>query len=104
MSDQLKPDDRMRVTDRNRVQGYEAGDKGMVQAVASIPAIGELRHYQVAMGRDGGVIGSVFSADEIELDIGPIRNLTDATILPGPGSRIALRIVWNLSRRRRHES
>lgn len=81
MSDQLKRGDRVRVTDRNRVQGYEAGDKGMVQAVANIPAIGDQLHYQVAMDRDGGVTRAVFTAEEIELDLGPIRNRAEATIL-----------------------
>jgi hypothetical protein len=83
LSDQLKPGDHVRVTERNRVQVYEAGDQGMVQAVASIPAIGELLHYQVAMDRDGGIARSVFTAEEIELDLGPIRSFVDATILPG---------------------
>jgi hypothetical protein len=73
MGDQLKPGDRVRVTDRNGVQGYEAGDKGMVRAVASIPAIGDQLHYQVAMDKDGGVTRSVFTAEEIELDVGPTR-------------------------------
>ena len=82
MSDQLKPGDRVRVTDRNRVQGYAAGDQGMVQAVASIPAIGDQLHYQVAMDRDGGVTRAVFTAEEIELDVGPIRGRAEATVLP----------------------
>jgi hypothetical protein len=83
MSDQLKPGDRVRVTERNRVQGYEAGDKGMVQAVASSPAIGDQLHYQVAMDRDGGVSRVVFTAEEIELDVGPIRSRAGVTMLPG---------------------
>jgi hypothetical protein len=82
MSDQLKPGDRVRVTDRNRVQGYGVGDKGMVQAVASIPAIGDQLHYQVTMDRDGGVTRAVFTAEEIELDMGPIRGRTEASVLP----------------------
>lgn len=86
MSDQLKPGDRVRVTDRNRVQGYEAGDKGMVQAVASIPAIGDQLHYQVAMDRDGGMTRAVFTAEEIELDMGPIRGRAETTI-PSEDSR-----------------
>ncbi len=81
MSDQLKPGDRVRVTDRNRVQGYAVGDKGMVQAVASIPAIGDQLHYQVTMDSDGGVTRAVFTAEEIELDVGPIRGCTQATVL-----------------------
>ena len=73
MGAQLKPVDRVRVTERNRVQGYEAGDRGMVQAVASVPAIGDQLHYQVAMDKDGGVIRSVFTAEEVELDVGAPR-------------------------------
>ena len=83
MSDQLKPGDRVRVTERNQVQGYQAGEKGMVQAVASIPAIGDQLHYQVAMDRDGGVSRAVFTAEEIELDVGPIRSRAGVTMLPG---------------------
>jgi hypothetical protein len=83
MSDQLKPGDRVRVTEHNRVQGYEVGDKGMVQAVASIPAIGDQLHYQVAMDRDGGVVRAVFTAEEIELDMGPIRGSAGETMLSG---------------------
>ncbi|HTU89221.1 MAG TPA: hypothetical protein VMF69_03910 [Gemmataceae bacterium] len=82
MSDLLKPGDRVRVTDLNRVQGYAAGEKGMVQAVASIPAIGDQLHYQVAMDCDGGMTRAVFTAEEIELDMGPIRGRVEATILP----------------------
>jgi hypothetical protein len=82
MSDQLKSGDRIRVTERNRVQGYEAGDKGMVQAVASIPAIGDQLHYQVAMDRDEGVGRVVFTAEEIELDMGPIRSRAGLTMRP----------------------
>lgn len=81
MSDQLKPGDRVRVTDRNCVQGYAVGDKGMVQAVANIPAIGDQLHYQVAMDRDGGVSRAHFTAEEIELDVRPIRGRTEATVL-----------------------
>jgi hypothetical protein len=81
MSDQLKPGDRVRVTDRNRVQGYQAGDKGMVQTLANIPAIGDQLHYEVAMDRDGGVTRAVFTAEEIELDVGPIRDRAEVTIL-----------------------
>ncbi|HEY7153117.1 MAG TPA: hypothetical protein VH575_04060 [Gemmataceae bacterium] len=73
MSDQLKPGDRVRVTDHNQVQGYEVGDKGMVQTAASIPAIGDQLHFQVTMDRDGGVSRAVFTAKEIERDVGPIR-------------------------------
>ncbi|HTU22687.1 MAG TPA: hypothetical protein VMG10_31900 [Gemmataceae bacterium] len=49
MSDQLKRGDRVRVTDRNRVQGYQAGEKGMVQTLANILAIGDQLHYEVAI-------------------------------------------------------
>jgi len=62
MSDLLIPGNRIRVTERNRVQGYEGSDKSMVQAVASIPAIGDQLHYQMAMDRDEGVGRVVFTA------------------------------------------
>jgi hypothetical protein len=83
MSDQLKPGDRVRVTECNRVQGYAAGEKCMVQAVASTPAIGHQLHYQVAMNRDGGVSRVVFNAEQIELDVGLIRSRASVTMLPG---------------------
>lgn len=81
MSDPLEPGNRMRVTESNRVEGYGAGDKGMVQAVASIPAIGDQLQYQAAMDRDDGVGRVVVTAEEIELDAGPIRSLAGVTIL-----------------------
>jgi hypothetical protein len=61
------------VTERNQVQGYEAGGQGMVQAVASIPALGDQLHYQVTMDQDGGLTRSVFTAEEMEWDVGPTR-------------------------------
>ncbi len=78
----MKPGDRVRVTDHNRVQGYAAGEKGMAQTVATIPAIGHQLHYQVTMDSDGGVNRAVFTADGIELDVGPIHGRSEATVRP----------------------
>ena len=69
MSDQLKVGDRVRVTDRNRVQGYDPGDKGMVQAIGSMPAIGDQFHYVVAMDKDNDGTATSFTSEEIELDV-----------------------------------
>jgi hypothetical protein len=69
VSDLLKLGDRVRVTDRNRVQGYQPGDKGLVQAMPNMPAIGDQFHYVVAMDKDDDGTGTVFTAEEIELDV-----------------------------------
>jgi hypothetical protein len=68
MSDQLKVGDRVRVTHHNHVQGYQPGDKGMVQGVPDMPVMGDQFHYLVAMDKDGGSTRTVFTAEEIELD------------------------------------
>jgi hypothetical protein len=68
MSDQLKVGDRVRVTRRSQVQGYQPGDKGMIQGVPGMPVIGDQFQYLVAMDKDGGSTRTVFTADEIELD------------------------------------
>lgn len=67
MSDQLKVGDRVRVTQRNQVQGYQPGDTGMVQEMPDMPAIGDQFHYVVAMDKDGEGTRTVFTAEEIEL-------------------------------------
>jgi hypothetical protein len=68
MSEQLKVGDRVRVTRCSHVQGYQPGDKGMVQGVPDMPVIGDQFHYLVAMDKDGGSTRAVFTAEEIELD------------------------------------
>jgi hypothetical protein len=68
MSEQLKVGDRVRVSHHNHVQGYQPGDKGMVQGVPDMPVMGDHFHYLVAMDKDGGSSRTVFTAEEIELD------------------------------------
>lgn len=65
---ELKRGDRVRVTVRGRMHGYEAGDKGMVlRALAAGPS-GAL-YYLVAMDKDDPTkTGVVFTDEEIELD------------------------------------
>jgi hypothetical protein len=69
MSDALKVGDRVRVTVRNRMAGYQPGDKGMVmREVADGPS--GTRYYVVAMDKDDPQkTGVVFSDDEIEPDV-----------------------------------
>jgi hypothetical protein len=56
MSRELKPGDRVHVTVRNRMYGYQPGASGV-------------RYYVVAMDKDDPTkSGVVFTADEIELD------------------------------------
>jgi hypothetical protein len=58
VSDLLKLGDRVRVTDRNRVQGYQPDAKGLVQAMPNMPAIGDQFHDVVAMDNRQGLRGS----------------------------------------------
>jgi hypothetical protein len=59
---------RVRLTARNRMHGYQPGDKGtIVREVISAPR-GTL-YYLVAMDKDGLTkTGSVFTDEEIERD------------------------------------
>jgi hypothetical protein len=67
MSAQLKPGDRIRVTERIRVDGWQPGDKGTV--VDAISDLSGARYYLVAMDKaDPSKPGVVFSDDEIEPD------------------------------------
>jgi hypothetical protein len=69
MSAQLKPGDRVRVTSRNRMHGYQPGDKGVVlrQIVAGPSGA---YYYVVAMDEGSpSQSGVVFSDDEIEPDV-----------------------------------
>jgi hypothetical protein len=65
----LKAGDRVRVTERCRMYGYQAGDKGTVLRELATVA-GGTSYYQVAMDKDGpaGAV-AVFAADEIEPDV-----------------------------------
>jgi hypothetical protein len=65
---ELRVGDRVRVTMRNRIAGYDPGDEGIVLHVACSAAGG--RHYIVAM--DGGELdstGVIFTESEIEADL-----------------------------------
>jgi hypothetical protein len=68
MSRELKPGQRVRVTVRNRMSGYQPGDKGSVpREVADGPS--GTHYYVVAMDKDDPTkSGVVFSDDEIEAD------------------------------------
>ncbi len=70
MSRELKMGDRVRVTARSRVKGYQPGDKGVVLEGPTVYAGAGDTSYVVAMGKDGpGVTSTIFSADEIESDV-----------------------------------
>ena len=65
----LKPGDRVRVTTRCPMHGYQAGDKGTVRHGPKLSSDGTLRYYHVAMDKDlrGRLI--VFTEGEIEPDV-----------------------------------
>ena len=69
MSRGLNAGDRVRVTGRNRLAGYQPGDKGTVVRGPSTATITGERYYTVTMDRDGpDATGVVFAEDEIEPD------------------------------------
>lgn len=70
MSRELVAGTRVRLTACHRMHGYQPGDKGTVlRQVTSTPR-GTL-YYLVAMDKDGLTkTGSVFAAEEIEVDEG----------------------------------
>jgi len=62
--------DRVRVTLRNRIAGYQPGDKGTVVRGASTATITGERYYTVIMDKDEpDATGVVFAEDEIEQDV-----------------------------------
>jgi hypothetical protein len=64
----LKKGDRVHVTRRNRMYGYQPGDKGTIVREA-IRAPSGTRYYLVAMDKDNPAhAGVVFNAEEIEAD------------------------------------
>jgi hypothetical protein len=68
MNRNLKPNDRVRVTEGNRVSGYQPGDKGAVLREIVSTSHGAL-YYLVAMDKDEPAkSGVVFRFDEIEAD------------------------------------
>jgi hypothetical protein len=69
MGPELKLGDRVRVTSRSRVKGYQPGEKGTVLEGPATYAGASERSYVVAMDKDGPASTStVFTADEIEAD------------------------------------
>ena len=68
MSRALQKGLRVRVTARNRMAGYQPGDKGTVLRETTLAMRGE-RSYSVAMDKDDPAKGGVvFRFDEIEPD------------------------------------
>jgi hypothetical protein len=69
MSRALQKGQRVRVTVRNRMAGYQPSDKGTVLREATLAMRGE-RSYAVAMDKDDPAKnGVVFRFDEIEPDV-----------------------------------
>jgi hypothetical protein len=65
---ELKPGDRVRVTERCQTQGYHAGDKGTV--LEGPPAGAGDRSYIVAMDKDGpSATTIILLSEEIEPDV-----------------------------------
>ena len=65
----VKPGDRVRVTVRSHIAGYQPGDKGTVLRETTLAMRGE-RSYSVAMDKDDPAKGGVvFRFDEIEPDV-----------------------------------
>jgi hypothetical protein len=69
MSRALQKGQRVRVSVRNRLAGYQPGDKGTVLREVTLSMRGE-RSYTVAMDKDDPAKrGAVFRFDEIEPDV-----------------------------------
>jgi hypothetical protein len=67
MSDQLKVGDRVRISQRSHVRGYQPGDKGIVLEGPTSYTGDNQPSYVVAMDKDGpGHTSIIFGADEIE--------------------------------------
>ena len=70
MSRELKRGDRVSVTARRRVEGYQPGDKGVVLEAPAVYAGASDTSYVVAMDKGGpGNTSTVFAADDIEPDL-----------------------------------
>jgi hypothetical protein len=68
MSRALQKGQRFRVTERNRVAGYQPGDKGSVLRASVMAATGA-RYDTVAIDKDDlSTSGAVFTEGEIERD------------------------------------
>ena len=65
----LQISDRVRVTLRNRLAGYQPGDRGTVLRASVSASTGE-RYYTVAMDKDDPTAsGAVVAEGEIEADV-----------------------------------
>ena len=67
MSGAFKPGDRVRVTTRRQVHGYQPGSRGIVRSGPQTDKGGKTS-YLVAMDKDGSEDATLFLADEIEQD------------------------------------
>jgi hypothetical protein len=66
----LKPGDRVRVTSRNRMHGFQPGDKGTVMR-QTVVGPSRRRYYAVAMDKDDPARSrAVFAEGEVEADLG----------------------------------
>ena len=82
MSVTLKVGDRVRVTARNRVKGYQPGDKGqVVDGPKTLPDRME-PYYLVVLERDGGLRTVPFDAGEIEADLQLVDGVQAEDITP----------------------
>jgi hypothetical protein len=68
MSQELKPGDRVRVTNQNQAKGHQLGDRGTVTQGPTTPTNG-VPFYRVLMDKDSTSATVVFNADEIEADV-----------------------------------
>jgi len=67
MSEELKVGDRVRVTTRRQVHGYQPGSRGIVRSGPQTDKGGKTS-YLVAMDKDGSEDATLFLADEIKSD------------------------------------
>ena len=66
MGQSLKPGDRVHITSRNRMAGYQAGDRGTITRASTSAANGR-HYYTVAMDKDDPThTGAVFTEGEID--------------------------------------
>lgn len=68
MATDLKFGDRVRVTGRRPVHGYQAGNKGVVRSGPTTDKGGKT-YYGVCMDKDASGDETLFLADEIEPDV-----------------------------------
>ena len=65
----VKPGDRVRVTVRSHIAGYQPGDKGTIRRVFK-PSSGDECYYYVEMDKDDPARSwTIFAEGEIEADL-----------------------------------